>query len=165
MVEQGKRVICLFDMDMTLTPARQVIQQDMVDTLQKVRDKGVHLGVVSGSDLNKVIEQTSMPFINSLEYCFAENGLYTLKKGEFHAKESFKEWIGEEKSKKFINFALHYIADLDIPVKRGTFIEYRNGMINVSPIGRNCSQEEREAFEKYDNEAKVRNNMIEKLKE
>ena len=33
---------------------------------------------------------------------------------------------------------LHYIADLDIPIKRGTFIEFRNGMINVSPIGRNA---------------------------
>jgi hypothetical protein len=33
---------------------------------------------------------------------------------------------------------------------RGTFIEFRSGMINVSPIGRNCSQEERDDFEKYD---------------
>jgi hypothetical protein len=33
---------------------------------------------------------------------------------------------------------------------RGTFIEFRNGMINVSPIGRNCSYSEREEFEKYD---------------
>jgi phosphomannomutase len=24
------------------------------------------------------------------------------------------------------------------------------GMLNVSPIGRNCSQEEREEFERYD---------------
>jgi hypothetical protein len=41
-------------------------------------------------------------------------------------------------------------ADIDIPVKRGTFIEFRAGMLNVSPVGRNCSQEERDAFEKYD---------------
>lgn len=41
-------------------------------------------------------------------------------------------------------------ADIDIPVKRGTFIEFRNGMLNVSPVGRNCSQEERDAFEKFD---------------
>ena len=40
--------------------------------------------------------------------------------------------------------------DIDIPVKRGTFIEFRNGMLNVSPIGRNCSQEERDEFEKHD---------------
>ena len=33
---------------------------------------------------------------------------------------------------------------------RGTFIEFRNGMMNVSPIGRNCSQEERDEFEKFD---------------
>ena len=32
----------------------------------------------------------------------------------------------------------------------GTFIEFRNGMLNVSPIGRNCSQEERDEFEHFD---------------
>jgi hypothetical protein len=57
---------------------------------------------------------------------------------------------------RFINFVLRYIADLDIPIKRGTFIEFRNGMLNVSPIGRNCSQEERDAFEVYDKQAGVR---------
>ena len=35
-------------------------------------------------------------------------------------------------------------------LSRGTFIEFRSGMLNVSPIGRNCSQEERDDFEKYD---------------
>lgn len=29
-------------------------------------------------------------------------------------------------------------------------MEFRSGMLNVSPIGRNCSQEERDEFEKYD---------------
>ncbi len=67
--------------------------------------------------------------------------------------------------KKFINFCLHYIADIEIPVKRGTFIEYRTGLINVSPIGRNCSQEERDAFEKYDHEHQVRKEFIDKLKQ
>jgi hypothetical protein len=32
----------------------------------------------------------------------------------------------------------------------GTFIEYRTGMLNISPIGRNCSHAERDAFEEYD---------------
>lgn len=40
--------------------------------------------------------------------------------------------------------------DIELPLKRGTFIEFRKGMLNVSPIGRNCSQEERDAFEVYD---------------
>jgi len=34
--------------------------------------------------------------------------------------------------------------------RSGTFVEFRNGMLNVSPIGRNCSQEERDEFEKFD---------------
>ena len=56
------------------------------------------------------------------------------------------------------------MSELDIPIKRGTFVEFRNGMINVSPIGRNCSQEERDNFEKYDKEHKVRETMVDYLK-
>jgi phosphomannomutase len=68
-----------------------------------------------------------------------------------------KTHLGEDNLKRLINFTLRYIADLDIPIKRydfyfdvfiffyrGTFIEFRNGMINISPIGRNCSKEERD---------------------
>ena len=51
---------------------------------------------------------------------------------------SFIKYIGEDRYKALVNFILQYIAVLDIPVKRGTFVEFRNGMINVSPIGRNC---------------------------
>ena len=67
-----------------------------------------------------------------------------------------QEFLGEASLMRFINFVLHYIADLDIPIKRGTFIEFRNGMLNVSPIGRNCSQEEREEFERFDLKTGIR---------
>ena len=42
-------------------------------------------------------------------------------------------------------------------------MEYRNGMMNISPIGRNCSKEERNAFDDYDKTAKVRPAFIEAL--
>ena len=45
-----------------------------------------------------------------------------------------------------------YIAQLPLPFKRGTFVEFRNGMLNISPVGRNCSHEERKEFAKYDKE-------------
>lgn len=32
--------------------------------------------------------------------------------------QSLKSFLGEDKIKEFVNFCLHYIADLDIPVKR-----------------------------------------------
>lgn len=73
--------------------------------------------------------------------------------------------MGEEKYKQLVNFALIYIASLDIPIKRGTFVEYRAGMVNLSPIGRNCSHEERLQFAEYDNKHGVRKEMVRVLKE
>lgn len=64
-----------------------------------------------------------------------------------------------------MNHCLKYIAALNIPVKRGTFVEFRNGMINVSPIGRNCAQEERDAFEEYDKKHGVRDKFVKELRE
>ena len=90
------------------------------------------------------------------DYLFSENGLVAYKQGELLAIQSLKKFLGEDKLKELINFILHYIADLDIPIKRGTFIEFRNGMLNVSPIGRNCSQEERDEYEQIDLKAGIR---------
>ena len=36
-------------------------------------------------------------------------------------------------------------------------------MLNVSPIGRNCSQEERDAFEQYDHVHGIRKDLVQKL--
>lgn len=85
------------------------------------------------------------------------------KAGELINSSTILDHLGNEKIKTFVNFVLKYIADLDIPIKRGTFIEYRTGMLNVSPIGRNCSREERNAFEEYDSTHHVRKTMVQVL--
>lgn len=64
----------------------------------------------------------------------------------------------------FINFALRYIADLKLPFKRGTFVEFRTGMLNISPVGRNCTIEERNQFNEYDQENQIREKFIQALK-
>lgn len=93
---------------------------------------------------------------SQFDYFFTENGLVAYKEGQILAVQSLKKFLGDEKLKELINFILHYIADLDIPIKRGTFVEFRNGMLNVSPIGRNCSQEERDDFEQFDLKTGIR---------
>ncbi|GFP88535.1 phosphomannomutase [Phtheirospermum japonicum] len=143
-------LIALFDVDGTLTAPRKVATTKMLEFMQKLK-KVVTVGVVGGSDLVKISEQLGNTVINYYDYVFAENGLVAYK--------------GEDKLKEFINFTLHYIADLDIPIKRGTFIEFRSGMLNVSPIGRNCSQEERDEFEKYDKVYNIRSKMVFVLRE
>ncbi|CAN1236982.1 PMM [Linum grandiflorum] len=145
-------LIALFDVDGTLTAPRKGVTPKMFEFMQQLR-KVVTVGVVGGSDLSKISEQLGSTVITDYDYVFSENGLVAHKAGSL---------VGTQ---EFINFTLHYIADLDIPIKRGTFIEFRSGMLNVSPIGRNCSQEERDDFEKYDKVHNIRPKMVDLLRE
>lgn len=81
-----------------------------------------------------------------------------------------------------INWALRYIADLDLPVKRGTFVDFRTGLVNFSPAGRHLSkvspialraphdgshthpQEERAKWVAFDVAHGVRKTMVEKMR-
>lgn len=125
------------------------------------------IGYVGGSDLSKQQEQlgtSSIPVQTLFDYSFSENGLTAFKGTTPLAAQSFIGWLGDDRYKRLVNWCLHYIADLDIPIKRGTFVEFRNGMVNISPVGRNASKQERDDFQAYDKEAGVRPAMIEAMK-
>lgn len=154
---KNPRVLALFDVDGTLTEPRKLVSPETTAFLKALREK-IAVGVVGGSDLVKQKEQLG-DSPNMFDWCFAENGLWAAKDGAIIGQTSFKDHLGEEKLKKLINWILKYFAELDIPVKRGTFIEFREGMLNVSPIGRNCSREERNDFEKFDLANKVRSRV------
>jgi phosphomannomutase len=103
--------------------------------------------------------------LQDFDYVFSENGLVAYKNGQLIAKQSISKHLGEEKLQEVINFMLKYLSEIeDIPVKRGTFIEFRAGMLNVSPVGRNCSQEERDAFEQHDLKHGIRTRFVEALR-
>ncbi|KAF2710302.1 phosphomannomutase-like protein [Pleomassaria siparia CBS 279.74] len=160
-----KNTIVLFDVDETLTISRQLASPAMLQLLSELRQK-VAIGYVGGSDFAKQQEQLGSAEVNVtslFDFCFSENGLTAFRLGEKLASTSFIGWIGEEKYKKLVTWILHYIADLDIPIKRGTFVEFRNGMINVSPIGRNASVAERNDFTAYDTEHNIRPKMVAEL--
>ncbi|KAF6223771.1 hypothetical protein HO173_013197 [Letharia columbiana] len=162
-----KDTICLFDVDNTLTPARQSVSPEMLQLLSVLRHKCA-IGFVGGSNLVKQQEQLgtpSIPVIGLFDFCFAENGLTAYRLGEQLASNSFIGWLGQEKYKQLVNFCLRYIADIECPVKTGTFVEFRSGMINVSPVGRNASIQERNDYEKYDKQHQIRTKFVEALKE
>ncbi|KDQ61596.1 hypothetical protein JAAARDRAFT_54948 [Jaapia argillacea MUCL 33604] len=159
--------LVLFDVDGTLTLARQGVTPDMTQLLRDLRKK-VAIGFVGGSDLVKISEQLSVAGNNAIDdfdFAFAENGLTAYRMSKPLPSQSFIKYVGEERYKKLVNFILHYLADMDIPIKRGTFIEFRNGMINVSPIGRNATIEERLAFEAYDKQHGLRAAFVNVLRE
>lgn len=138
----------------------------MLLLLSQLRHK-VAIGFVGGSDFKKQQEQlgtASIPVTSLFDFCFSENGLTAYRMGVPLASHSFIKWIGEDNYKKLVKFLLHYVADLDIPVKRGTFVEFRNGMINVSPVGRNATVQERNEYEKFDLEHNIRKDFVEAIR-
>jgi len=160
--QKNMKRIFLFDVDGTLTVARKKITTEMSKFLKDLRKNNL-IGFVGGSDLCKQKEQLGNDVLMDFDYAFPENGLVAYKDGKLLQKENLANFLSEDKLKKLINVILHYIADLEIPVKRGTFIEFRTGMLNVSPIGRNCSYQERLDFYAYDQENNIRQTMIDKL--
>ncbi|XP_053679341.1 phosphomannomutase [Anopheles nili] len=158
-------VLILFDVDGTLTRPRELITEEMKNFLYQQVLPRATIGVVGGSDLEKMCEQLNgQEFLQKFDYVFPENGLVQYEGGKEMGKMSISQHLGEDILKRFINFCLHYIADLELPIKRGTFVEFRNGMLNISPIGRNCSSEERKQFYEYDQAHQVRQKMIDRVR-
>lgn len=147
------RDLLLFDIDGTLTPSRLAIAPEMTAALDEAR-RHFDLGIVGGSDRPKQLEQLAGA-AHLFRWSFAENGTVAFENGALLRQNSMAEHLGEAKLQAVIDFCLRYIADLRLPVKRGTFIEYRNGLLNASPIGRNCTQQEREEFAAFDREHRV----------
>lgn len=155
---ERRNILALFDVDGTLTPAREKITTEMKQFLATLRTT-VFTATVGGSDFAKQKEQLGDPHAQ-FDYAFAENGLTAFKGHDSINNTSMKDHLGEERLRLLINDLLSYLAATNVPVKRGTFIEYRNGMLNVSPIGRACSREERNDFETWDEQSKCREAMV-----
>jgi len=162
--DRDNKTICLFDVDDTLTKPRGRISAEM-DKLLTSLSKKVLIGLVSGSDLAKTDEQMGGSVVRRFDYVFSQNGLLCFRNGERFFEESIQHHLGEEKLQTFINHALRYMSNLNLPFKRGTFIECRTGMINVCPCGRSCTQAEREAFAEYDAKHHVREKFVAELQE
>lgn len=163
MASRDTSTICLFDVDGTLTLPRQKVTQEMEDCLQWLNTRCI-VGLVGGSDLSKISEQMNIggrSVVDRFDFVFSENGLVAHRKGQLFSQESIVDYMGEEKLQEFINFALRAMADIKLPCKRGTFIEFRSGLINVCPVGRSCSQAERDQFGEYDKKHHVREKLVE----
>jgi len=159
-------VLALFDVDGTLTPSRLPIGSHIEEFLEKKLMPNVSVGLVSGSDLKKVAEQmrgTPEEVVRRFDFVFSENGLVAHKRGSFLSKESIANHLGEDKCQEVVNFCLKYMSELTLPVKRGTFVEFRDGLINVCPVGRSCTLEQRREFAEIDAREGIRQKFREAL--
>lgn len=159
----NSRILVLFDVDGTLSPSREKIKPSMLDFLDKLNTFAT-IGIVGGSDLQKQKEQLGNGIVERYTYNFSQNGLVAYKNGDLIGLQTISKYLGEDNLKRIVNWTMNYLSNIYLPIKRGTFIEFRSGMLNISPIGRNCSRSERNTYEVYDLKHNIRKNMVEAMK-
>lgn len=135
----------------------------MIEVLKQVRAKA-HIAFVGGADISKIRNQSIMDNMDLFDFWFGENGSEAYKNGEVLRIMDISKEIGEENVQEWIKFILCYISRLELPFMRGSYIDYRHGMINVNPPGATLTKEQRNEFEEFDNKLKIRETMIEILK-
>ncbi|KAH9278650.1 Phosphomannomutase [Echinococcus granulosus] len=162
-----EQFVFLISMELLRNRGRKVphvITPEMYEFLCEL-DKKVTVGLVGGSDLCKIREQMGgSAALHRFKHVFTENGLVAYRYDQLICSKDIASHVGEELLQRLINFILRRLSEITLPVKRGTFVEFRKGMLNVSPIGRSCSQAERDAFYTYDKEHKIRETLVEVLR-
>lgn len=159
------RVLLLFDVDGTLTSPRQSITDALETYLYTEIKPRATLGIVSGADLPKLYEQLNgTRILSEFDFIFPENGLVQIANGVEVFKQDIVKHLGDATIKRFINYVLNYLGQLELPIKRGKFLEFRNGMMNICPPGSQCAHEERQPFIDFDRQHRIREKMIATLK-
>lgn len=160
-----KDILLLFDIDGTLTEPRCTIENEFETFLYTKVKPRAQIGIVTGADLEKIYEQLNGPqILERFDFVFPENGLVQIAGGVEVFKQNIVKHLGEATIQRFINYVLTYLGNLELPIKRGKFLEFRNGMMNICPMGRQCAFEERQIFADFDRTHHIRDRMIEDLK-
>ena len=155
--------IYVFDLDGTLTPARLPMTKEFETFFLKwAKDKKCF--IATGSDIKKVQEQASEKVLSAFEGVYCSMGNVLWKKGEIIYKNVF------EKNPRLIEMLENFRANTSYPHELfPNYIEYREGMINFSVLGRDCPYAEREKYFAYDKKEgereKIRNILAEAFPE
>ena len=155
------RRIFIFDVDGTLTPSRLPMTKEFQKFFKKWALKNTFY-LVTGSDIPKLQEQ-----MEGLE--IYADGIFTCCGNEYwqsdpvvHPKHCDliyeKKFKPSEKLIKYLELELKFS-----PYKKqyGNHIEDRGTMLNFSIVGRDCNQEQREDYNKYDTEKGERKRISE----
>ena len=166
--------IVLFDMDGTLTPARKEMPSDVASKLFELYESNYDIGIISGSGMNYILEQCATFFKSYGKYLenlkiYPCNGtkyfVWDSKKCEPQQKycQSIRSELGPKKLKRVLNALLRYQVDSMNNYEfserfnyTGTFVDYRESIINWCPIGRNANTIDRAVFEDMDEYFKIR---------
>ena len=165
--------IVLFDMDGTLTPARQPMTRKVTDKLIQLQRAGFEIGIVTGSDMEYVKEQCSdlfqhIAFDTSTIHLMPCNGTkyYRIHNKKFPVvyERNMRQELGESNWKRLIRIvtSLQFSiinANRHLPLT-GHFINYRGSTLNWCPIGRQANSADRSSWVLWDKHDWIRNKWL-----
>ena len=140
----------IFDVDGTLTPSRQQIDNDFAVFFSNFcAENDVYL--VTGSDKEKTIEQIGEEIYSLAKRVYNCSGS-DVWQGETHIRSDnwripihVKAWLEDK------------LEESSFPLRTGLHIEERPGMVNFSVVGRNATMGERKLYVKHDTQIGERN--------
>ena len=133
----------IFDVDGTLTDSRTLMNPEFkLWFLDFIKDHKVWL--VTGSDYPKTVEQLGSDITENVVTCYNCAGNETRFKGKVVNSKSFNI------SKKLNVIMESWLQASKFPLRTGTHIEIRRGMINFSVVGRGASKQQRQEYKNYD---------------
>jgi len=144
--------IYLFDVDGTLTPARQEMDKHFHTFFTKwMEGKKVYL--VSGSDYPKIQQQIPEDILLSVEGAFGCMGNTLHKQGKMVYEHNFVP------SQALMSYLVGRLQRTEYPNLCGTHIEERPGMINFSVVGRGANQQQRKNYAAWDRQSGERQDI------
>ena len=151
--------IYIFDMDGTITPARQQMTPDF--SRRFIPWLKSHLAyLAAGSNFEKVCEQIPSDAIGAF------SGIYSSMGNVFHekGKEIYRHEI--KLQKELLQTLERYRRNTEYKGKLyGNYMELRPGMLNFSVLGRNCPFAERAKYNEWDNEHHERETIVQDVNE
>ena len=133
----------VFDVDGTLTPSRLVIDPKFESFfVEWIKGKNVYL--LTGSDHRKTIEQVGQKIWESVTESHQCGGNVIYRNG------SLIESCDWKPSADLLNLCQDLISSSSYPIRSGNHLEVRDGLLNISVVGRACSQEQRIEYYEWD---------------
>jgi len=160
--------IYLFDVDGTLTPAKEKIESRFSKVFLKwMQDKEVY--IVSGGSFPRIINQLGRKIVSNSAGIFACMGNAFYQQLEQINPSGFDEWQIIYENKFSAPRGLYqrldeFIEESEYSTKTGKHYEERTGMVNFSIVGRNATMKQRKEYAEYDSLNNEREAIVEKLK-
>ena len=149
--------IYLFDVDGTLTPPRQPMDENFVEEfLEWINDGDRPVCLVTGSDMEKVKEQIPEDILHACK------GSFTCMANQYWVRNKLVYQVSFLPSRKLITDLEIYLEQgSEYHDRTGNHIEVRPGMINFSVVGRDANQKQRKEYNQWDEHHKEREDIVE----